>query len=63
MTMPNRSSEGEILTQGAECLKATDWTIYQLAARKKIPVFKVGAPGVFYGQILRTGFDISPVPL
>lgn len=44
MTMPNSSSEGEILTikQVAEYLKVTDRTIYRLAAAKKIPAFKVG---------------------
>lgn len=42
--MPNRTSEGEILTirEVAAYLKVTERTIYRLAAEKKIPAFKVG---------------------
>lgn len=42
--MSRSSSGGEILTikQVADYLKVTEWTIYRLAAAKKIPPFKVG---------------------
>lgn len=42
--MPPSTSDGDTLNikQVADYLKVTGWTIYSLAAAKKIPAFKVG---------------------
>jgi excisionase family DNA binding protein len=44
IAMLTDSREGEILTikQVAEHLKVTEWTIYRLAAARKISAFKIG---------------------